>query len=156
MAPDTDNRPIVCIFGSYGAKPGSPLYDLAYRIGHALAGAGYVVCNGGYGGTMEASARGAKDAGGNTIGVTCTVFRDASGRGLKANPCIDKEVPYDNLLARIEAMMRMSAGYVVLEGGTGTLSEFSIVWEYVCKRMIEPRRPYFWWVISSNPWSIAS
>ena len=33
----------------------------------------------------------------------------------------------------------MSAGYVVLEGGTGTLTEFGIVWEYVAKGFIAPR-----------------
>jgi predicted Rossmann-fold nucleotide-binding protein len=36
-------------------------------------------------------------------------------------------------------MMDFSAGYVILEGGTGTLSEFGIVWEYVCKDLIDPR-----------------
>jgi predicted Rossmann-fold nucleotide-binding protein len=33
----------------------------------------------------------------------------------------------------------MSAGYVVLEGGTGTLTELAIVWEHVCKNLISPR-----------------
>lgn len=138
----TNGRPIVCIFGSYSPVPGDPLWDQAYAIGHALARAGYVVANGGYDGIMHASAKGAKDAGGTTIGVTCTVFGNGRGRQLKANPCIDREIPHSDVLLRIKEMMTMSAAYVILEGGTGTLSEFGIVWEYVCKGII-PHRPIF-------------
>jgi len=138
-AETVDRRPIVTLFGSYSPRPGEPLYELAYQIGRALGGAGFVVCNGGYDGTMEASARGAKEAGGTTIGVTCSVFSDYRGRPLKANPWIDKEIHHEEVLRRIERMMHMSVAYVVLEGGTGTLSEFAVVWEYVCKGLIEPR-----------------
>lgn len=134
-----DGRPIVCIFGSYSPKPGEPLYEQAYAIGHALAKAGFVVANGGYDGIMEASAKGAKDAGGSTIGVTCDIFSDYRGRPLKANRYIDREISHKTVLGRIEQMIKMSAGYVILEGGTGTLSEFGIVWEYVAKKLIRPR-----------------
>ena len=145
-----NGEPVICLFGSYSPKPGHETWQLAYRIGRALAAAGYVVANGGYDGIMEASAKGAKDAGGKTIGVTCSVFspyrRGSAGpprpdrsRGLTANPYIDQEIHYDNVLDRIMAMIRMSSGYVVLPGGTGTLSEFGLVWEYVSKGMIEPR-----------------
>jgi uncharacterized protein (TIGR00730 family) len=138
-AESKNGRPVVCIFGSYSPSEGEPLWDQAYAIGHALAQAGYVVANGGYDGIMHASAKGAKDAGGTTIGVTCTVFGNYRGQVLKANPCIDREILHENVLRRIEAMMTMSDAYVILEGGTGTLSEFGIVWEYVCKGLIEPR-----------------
>ena len=135
----TNGQPIVCILGSYSPERGEPLYERAYAIGHALASAGFVVCNGGYDGIMEASAKGAKDAGGSTIGVTCAVFSDYRGRPLKANRYIDREITSPDPFARIRAMLDMSAAYVVLEGGTGTLSEFGIVWEHVCKRLIAPR-----------------
>ncbi len=136
---ETNGRPIVCVFGSYSPEPGSLLWDQAYAIGHALAGSGYTVANGGYDGTMHASALGAKDAGGSTIGVTCAVFANYRGKVMKANACIDQEICHEDILRRIEAMMNMSAAYVILEGGTGTLSEFGIVWEYVCKGLIAPR-----------------
>ena len=42
-------------------------------------------------------------------------------------------------MQRIDKMMQMSAGYVFLEGGTGTLSELGLVWEYVAKGLIDPR-----------------
>lgn len=139
MGDESDGRPVISVFGSYSPVQGQPLYDLAYRIGRGLAGAGYVVCNGGYDGTMEASAKGAKEAGGATIGVTCSVFSDYRGVPLKANRWIDREICAENVFVRIETMMRLSAGFVILEGGTGTLSEFGIVWEYVCKGLIEAR-----------------
>ncbi|MBI4579928.1 MAG: LOG family protein [Planctomycetes bacterium] len=135
----TNGRPIVCLFGSYSPRPGEPLWEQAYAIGHALARAGYVVANGGYDGIMHASAMGARDAGGHTIGVTCAVFSNYRGKVLKANPCIDREIHHADVLSRIQQMMTMSAAYVILEGGTGTLSEFGLVWEYVCKGLIEPR-----------------
>jgi uncharacterized protein (TIGR00730 family) len=138
-APATDGQPIICLFGSYSPKPGEPLYEQAYAIGRALAKAGFVVANGGYDGIMEASAKGAKDAGGSTIGVTCSIFSDSQGQPLKANRYIDREILHQTVFSRIGQMIEMSAGYVILEGGTGTLSEFGIVWEYVAKGMIRPR-----------------
>lgn len=135
----TNGDAVVCVFGSYSPEPGSPLWEQAYGIGAALARAGYTVANGGYDGTMHASAKGAKEAGGKTIGVTCSVFNNYRGKVMKANPCIDREICHDDILRRIEAMMHMSAAYVILEGGTGTLSEFGIVWEYVCKGLISAR-----------------
>src|SRR5689334_13127010 len=130
---ETNGQPTICVFGSYAPQPGEPLYELAYGIGRCLAEAGYVVANGGYGGTMEASHKGAKDAGGRTIGATCAIFKDRAGELVTANKYVDHAICYESLLARIDGMMRMSAGYVVLEGGTGTLSELGIVWEYVAK-----------------------
>lgn len=135
----SDEQRIICIFGSYSPEPGHPEYEQAYAIGHSLASAGFVVCNGGYDGTMAASARGAKEAGGSTIGVTCNIFGDYRGKPLEANPWIDREIAHPALLSRIEAMMTMSAGYVVLPGGTGTLAELAIVWEFVAKKLIAPR-----------------
>lgn len=135
----TNGQPVICVFGSYSPKQGDPTWELAYRIGRFLASAGYVVANGGYDGVMEASAKGAKDAGGRTIGVTCSVFSPYRAKGMSANPYIDQEIHHENVLDRIMEMIRMSAGYVVLPGGTGTLSEFALVWEYVSKGLVGPR-----------------
>jgi uncharacterized protein (TIGR00730 family) len=135
----TDDRPVICIFGSYEPQPGESLYEMAYKIGRGLAEAGYDICNGGYNGTMEASARGARDGGGSTVGVTCSIFSDPQGRPLEVNRYIDKEISSDNVLDRIRTMMEISDGFVVLPGGTGTLSELAIVWEFVAKKMLEAR-----------------
>ena len=55
-------------------SPGEPLYACAYDTGRALAVAGHTVLTGGYGGVMEAASRGALEAGGRTVGVTCSIF----------------------------------------------------------------------------------
>lgn len=132
--------PVIVVFGSYSPASVDRLYRQAWRVGYELARAGYVVCNGGYDGTMEASSRGAKEAGGHTIGVTCDIFADYRGMPLKPNAWVDHEIPHSNLFKRIECMLALGSGFVVLQGGTGTLVEFAVVWEYVCKGLLQ-RRP---------------
>ncbi len=129
----------IAVFGSYSAAEGSELYQRAYRIGHALASGGFELLNGGYDGTMKASCKGAKDAGGHTIGVTCPSYiRDARGE-LAPNDYLDEILAASDLLARIRMMIRLSGGFIVLDGGTGTLSELGITWEFVSKETITPR-----------------
>ncbi|NLX03992.1 MAG: LOG family protein [Phycisphaerae bacterium] len=136
-------RPVVTTFGSSKPKPPDPRYSQAYELGCALGQAGYTLCNGGYGGTMEATAKGAKDAGSSTIGVTCTCF-SRSG----PNPYIDREIPTDDLMARLKILLDIGQAYVVLPGGSGTLVELALVWELIAKRLA-PVRPiilygHFW------------
>jgi len=53
----------VAVFGSSEPAAGDPLYEAARRVGSLLAGAGYDVVTGGYGGVMEGASRGAVEAG---------------------------------------------------------------------------------------------
>ncbi len=123
--------PIVTVFGSSRPAVGSPAYAQAHALGRLIAERGWKVCNGGYGGTMEASAKGAAEAGGHTIGVTCT----ALARG-GANDYIRQEVPTFDLLARLNTLVRLGRAYVVLPGGTGTLLELALVWEMMNKKLL--------------------
>ena len=127
---------IITIFGTGRARPGEPAYALAYEMGRLLAQAGFVIANGGYGGTMEAAARGALEAGGHTIGVTCTRF----GRG-GANAYIRQEIPTFDLFQRLQMLIRLGRAYVVLPGGTGTLVELALVWELLNKGLLRSERP---------------
>lgn len=127
---------IVTVFGSAVPAAGDPLYELAFELGRALARDGWTVCNGGYGGTMEASAAGAVEGGGYTIGVTCSVF---GRRG--PNTFIRQEVPTFDLFARVNTLIRLGSAYVVLPGGTGTLLELAAVMELIHKSLLRPRRP---------------
>lgn len=129
--------PIVTVFGSSDAAAGTPLYSLAYELGAAIARAGWTLCNGGYGGTMEAAARGAVEAGGHTIGVTCSAFRGRAG----ANPYIRQEVPTFDLFTRLNTLIRLGRAYMVLPGGSGTLLELAAVWELMNKGLIRNRGP---------------
>jgi len=129
----SDARHIVSVFGSSIPSKGAAEYQTAYELGKLLAQSQYVVCNGGYGGTMEASARGAREAQGKTIGVVCRVF------GASPNPFIDETFLTDTLNERLLKLMEMGSAYVVLRGGTGTLLELAAVWEFMNKRMLDVR-----------------
>lgn len=117
------DRPRITVFGSSQIGPDHPEYGLARAIGRGLAVAGYDIVTGGYDGAMAAVSRGAKEGGGNTIGVTLDVFRR-----LAANPWVDEEVRTETLLERLEGLTVPAVGYVVLPGGVGTLLELALVW----------------------------
>lgn len=126
--------PIVTIFGSSSPPPLSDAYQLAFELGKLIAARGWCVCNGGYGGTMEASAKGAASVGGHTIGVTLSRLRPGP-----ANPYIKQEVPTFDLFSRLNTLLRLGKAYVVLPGGTGTLLELSAAWELTNKSLIRGR-----------------
>lgn len=134
---------VVTIFGTSRCQPSDPLYPLAEELGRRLAQCGWTICNGGYGGTMEAAARGARDAGGETIGVICR----ALGRG-PANRFIGRTIETGTLLERLERLIGLGDAYVVLPGGTGTLLELSAVWEMTNKGLIAARPIVAW----REPW----
>jgi len=127
---------VVTIFGTARAEPGDTAYELAEDIGRLLAESGFTIANGGYGGTMLAAAKGAAGSGGETIGVTCTAF----GRG-GANSYVSREVVTETLDERLQMLVKLGAGFVVLPGGTGTLLELAMVWELKNKRFMDGRKP---------------
>jgi len=114
---------IIAVFGGSRAPAHSADYAEAYTVGALLARAGFVVLNGGYAGTMEASARGAKENGGRTLGVLAREFGD-----LKPNDFLDEIVTREDLFARIREMHARAAGFIALNGSMGTLAELAIVW----------------------------
>ncbi len=61
----------ITVFGGAQPKEGTPAYEEARTLGTLLAQRGHTVLTGGYMGTMEAVSRGACEAGGHVIGVTC-------------------------------------------------------------------------------------
>ena len=127
---------IITIFGS--GRPGrdDSVYTLAYETAKLLAEAGFVIANGGYGGTMLAAAKGAAEAGGQTIGVTCSAFKAS-----RANEYIGREIVTGSLDERLDTLIKLGQGYVVLPGGTGTLLELAKVWELKNKGFLEERKP---------------
>ena len=132
--PEIDKRQIVTVFGSADPQEGSEQYALARAVGRVLASQGYSLANGGYGGTMEASARGAKEAGGLTVGVTCSLWKSGP------NKYIDRVEQTASLADRLDKLISLGeGGYVVLPGATGTLVELAMVWELSAKRFIQGR-----------------
>jgi uncharacterized protein (TIGR00730 family) len=118
---------MVSIFGSSLPREGTAAYEDARLLGRLLAEAGLAVCNGGYGGLMEASARGAREGGAHTVGITCTVWPSP------ANRWIEEEIRTASFLERLTTLIERGDAYVVLPGGTGTLAELSLVWEMMNK-----------------------
>lgn len=117
----------VTIFGSSLPGEGKEMYQQARQLGGRLAQAGFAICNGGYGGLMEASARGARECGGHTIGVTCDVWTST------ANRWIAEEVRTATFMERLLTLIERGDSYIVLPGGTGTLAELALVWEMMNK-----------------------
>lgn len=127
----------IAVFGSSLPREGTKPYEDARAVGYALAEAGFTVVTGGYRGVMEAASRGAKEAGGTTIGVTTNYF---AVRNIKANPYVDNEITVPTYTDRLVKLISMSDGYVILRGGSGTLSELFCSWELV-KNGSLPLRP---------------
>lgn len=124
---------IITVFGSSKPVEGEIEYEFARKLGYELGKVGFTICNGGYGGIMEATARGAKEAGAKTIGITVATF------GGSANKWIDEEIKARDLFERLKILIEKGDGYVVLKGGTGTLVEISLVWELMNKGLINPK-----------------
>jgi uncharacterized protein (TIGR00725 family) len=121
---------VISVFGSSRPAVGEADYESARALGRALAAAGFCVCSGGYGGVMEAASRGAKEAGGHTLGITASFFRR------QANPWVDKELRVATWEERLFELVRRGEGYVACKGGTGTLVELAVVWEMLNKRVM--------------------
>jgi uncharacterized protein (TIGR00730 family) len=114
---------IIAVFGGSRVPENSAEYVEAYALGKLLAQKGFVVMNGGYQGTMEASARGAQEHGGRTIGVLSSEFS-----WLEPNSYLTETRPSQDLFARIRYMQTNADGFIVLKGSMGTLAELALVW----------------------------
>jgi len=126
-------RRVVTIFGSSRPVPGSSAYARAEKLGLGIARHGWVLCNGGYGGTMAAAAMGARRGGGETIGITCALYNGTP------NPYVNYHEEAPDLLARLGRLVDLGDAYVILPGGSGTLLEFALVLEFLHKRLMPPK-----------------
>jgi uncharacterized protein (TIGR00725 family) len=111
-------RPIIAVIG--GNNCTSTVAKTAYETGREIARAGCMLICGGLGGVMEAAARGAKEAGGCTIGILPgTITSDA-------NPFIDIPVATAMSHARNAIIVRTADGVIAVGGKYGTLSEIAL------------------------------
>jgi len=126
----------VTIFGTGRAEQADAAYTLALETGRLLAQAGFTIANGGYGGTMLAAAKGAAQAGGQVIGVTCSAFKSS-----KANEYVTRTIVTTSLDERLDTLIELGQAYLVLPGGTGTLLELAKVWELRNKGFLKADKP---------------
>ncbi|MFH1283368.1 MAG: TIGR00730 family Rossman fold protein [bacterium] len=113
------NGPCVTVFGSSKFKENHPYYKMARELGRRLAEKGFVVMTGGGPGIMEAANRGAKEAGGYTVGCNILLPQEQ-----KPNRYLDKFIEFDHFFVRKVMLVKYSSAFVVLPGGFGTLDEF--------------------------------
>jgi uncharacterized protein (TIGR00730 family) len=130
---------IVSVFGGSAPRPGTPPYEEAQALGDALARAGWTVATGGYTGVMEAASRGACEAGGHVIGVTCSLIED--WKGLRANAWVKEEKRFATLRERLGHLVEFCDAAVALPGGIGTLSEIALTWSLLQTGEIK-RKPF--------------
>lgn len=128
---------VATVFGASVPKPGDPAYALAFELGAGLARLGWSVATGGYGGTMEAVSRGAAEAGGHTIGVTCVQIE--TWRGAQRNAWVQEEVRCQTLRERLYELIRRGDALIALPGGIGTLSEVTLSWSLIQTGEVGPR-----------------
>ena len=131
-------KKVITSFGSAFINENEPLYSEITDIGKYIAEAGYTICSGGYSGSMEAISKGAKSAGGKTIGVT------VKGWQTVPNDYIDEIVEMPNLMERIVELIGIADAYIIFKGGTGTLVEISVALELINKRSMPEKKMIFY------------
>jgi hypothetical protein len=110
--------PCVTVFGSARFKADHPYYDMARDLGARLARVGFTVLTGGGPGLMEAANRGAREAGGRSIG--CNIELPTEQR---PNPYLDRWITFRHFYVRKVMLVKYSYAFVALPGGFGTLDE---------------------------------
>ncbi len=130
------------VFGSSRCPEGSVDQQQAHEVGTVVASRGLVLVSGGYGGSMGAASRGAKEAGGKVLGITTAIFEDR-----EANTWLDEQIEEPDYPARLSHMMRLGDAFVALPGALGTLSEWLLAW---CLASIDQLGGPLW--AFSDPW----
>jgi uncharacterized protein (TIGR00730 family) len=128
---------IVSVFGGSAPAAGTPAYEEARRLGAALAQAGWTVATGGYTGVMEGASRGAAEAGGRVIGVTCGMIE--TWKGLRANAWVHEVKRFETLRERLNYLVEFCDAAIALPGGIGTLSEVALTWSLLQTGEIKPK-----------------
>lgn len=118
----------IAIFGSADIDPQHPLYEETINIARTLAYHNKVIVNGGGPGVMNAATQGAESAGGETIAVTFQPLDMPEFEGRYAQNHVDKEIKTKNYVERMFGLMDHADAFVCMQGGTGTLSEWSTAW----------------------------
>ena len=141
----SSRRRLVAVCGE--SDPQTSLADLAFTLGRGIAQRDAVLICGGLTGVMEHAARGARAAGGLTIGLLPGEDPD------EANPYIDVAIACGLGHARNAILARTADGVVAVGGGLGTLSEIALAlrngrptigiqtWRFDRDRRTEPELP---------------
>lgn len=111
--------PCVTVFGSARFDENNQYYKDARELAAKISKLGFTIMTGGGPGIMEAANRGAKDAGGVSIGCNIELPHEQH-----ANPYLDKYVNFKYFFVRKTLLIKYSYAFVICPGGFGTLDEF--------------------------------
>jgi uncharacterized protein (TIGR00730 family) len=112
------DRPAITVFGSARVREGHPAYTAALEAGRLLAEAGFAVVTGGGPGVMEAANRGAREAGGLSVGFNIELPHEQG-----SNAYLDIGVTFHHFYARKVMFVKAAEGFLIFPGGFGTLDE---------------------------------
>jgi len=110
--------PCITVFGSARIKEDNPYYKMTMDIGRRLARMGLTVMTGGGPGLMEAANRGAREAGGRSVGCNILLPQEQD-----PNPYMDKWMDFQFFFVRKVMLIKYSYGFIVMPGGVGTMDE---------------------------------
>ncbi|MDD3295756.1 MAG: TIGR00730 family Rossman fold protein [Candidatus Omnitrophica bacterium] len=108
----------VCFFGSRCTPKKHPYYKCAYEAARLLAKKGYSIITGAGGGIMEASNKGADEAGGVSVGLNILIPQKQN-----ANPYVNYLMEFRYFFVRKVMFTKNSHASIVFPGGFGTLDE---------------------------------
>ena len=124
--------PCITVFGSARFTEGHRHYEMTRAIGRGLANAGFTVMTGGGPGLMEAANRGAKEAGGTSVGCAIQLPREQA-----VNRFLDRFLTVRFFFVRKVALLKYSFGFVVVPGGMGTMDELFEALTLIQTRKVE-------------------
>lgn len=125
--------PCISIFGSARTKPGTHFYQLAVDIGKRLAEEGFGIITGGGPGIMQAGNQGAKEGGGDSVGLNISLPFEQHN-----NPYIDSDKSLDHRYFFVRKVMfvKYAQGFIIMPGGFGTMDEMFEVLTLIQTRKI--------------------
>lgn len=124
--------PCVTVFGSARFREDHPYYALGRDVGRRLSELGFTVMTGGGPGLMEAANRGAREAGGRSVGCNIQLPVEQA-----PNPYLDRSVTCRHFFVRKVLLFKYSYAFVALPGGIGTVDELFEALTLIQNRKIE-------------------
>ena len=110
----------VSIFGSSRVKPNNKYYKLTEEAAYLLAKEGYAIITGSGPAIMEAANKGAKRAGGHSVGLNIQIPHEQ-----KSNKYVDTLLDFRYFFVRKVMFVKYAKAFVIMPGGYGTLDEFT-------------------------------
>jgi len=110
--------PCVTVFGSARTTEDDPYYQMTREVSGSISRLGFTIMTGGGPGIMEAANRGAKEAGGRSVGCNILLPFEQS-----ENRYLDRSVTMHYFFVRKMMLVKYSYAFVVMPGGAGTMDE---------------------------------